>query len=58
MCTEDGRTLNDDDTVRLGKKVKAVLLDYKTVMLVFPVMENGNECRLWETCTKEQLKKY
>lgn len=56
--TEEGYTLKDDDFVRLGKKVKAVYLDYKAAVLVFPVEENGNECRLWETCTKEQLKKY
>ncbi|MGD9162297.1 MAG: hypothetical protein PVG39_28060 [Desulfobacteraceae bacterium] len=56
--TEQGHTLNDNDTVRIGKKVKAVYLDYKAVLLVFPVNENGNECSLWETCSKEQLKKY
>ncbi len=58
VSTEDGCIPGDDDTVRLGKKIKAVLLDYKSVLLVFPVEENSSECRLWETCTKEQLKKY
>ena len=56
--TEYDHTLQDDDIVRIGKKVKAVYMDFKAVVLVFPVKENGNECRLWETCTKEQLKKY
>lgn len=56
--TEDGYVLNNNDTVRLGKKVKAVLLNHMAVLLVFPVKENGNERRLWETCTREQLKKY
>ena len=55
--TEDGYTLKDDDIIRIGKKVKAVYLDYKAVILVFPVKENGSG-RLWETCKKEQLKKY
>ena len=55
--TEKGNTLNDMDMVRIGRKVKAVYLDYKAVILVFPVKENGNG-RLWETCTKEQLKRY
>ena len=55
--TEDGHTLNDDDNVRIGKKVKAVYLDHKSVLLVFPVENNGNG-NLWETCSKEQFKKY
>ena len=56
--TEEGYTLKDDDIVRIGKKVKAVYLDHRSVVLVFPVEDNGNECRMWETCSKEQLKKY
>jgi hypothetical protein len=56
--TEDGYTLQDDDIVRLGKKVKAVYLDHKAVILVFPVKETVNNSQFWETCSKEQLKKY
>jgi tRNA(Ile2) C34 agmatinyltransferase TiaS len=56
--TEEGHILLDDDIVRIGKKVKAVYLDHRAVVLVFPVEDNGNDCKLWETCTKEQLKKY
>jgi hypothetical protein len=56
--TEDGITLKDDDMVRIGKKVKAAYLDHKAVLLVFPVVDNGNRSKLWETCSKEQLKKY
>ncbi len=56
--TESGYILKDDDMVRIGKKVKAVYLDYKAAVLVFPVEENNGECTLWETCSKEQLKKY
>lgn len=56
--TEDGYTLQDDDIVRIGKKVKAVYLDHKAVILVFPVKDAENNSRLWETCSKEQLKKY
>ena len=58
VCTEEGYTLKDDDIVRIGKKVKAVYLDHRAVVLVFPVDEAGDGCRLWETCSKEQLKKY
>ena len=56
--TEDGYALHDDDIIRIGKKVKAVYLDHKAVLLVFPVENNGNKGKLWETCSKEQLKKY
>ena len=56
--TEEGHALRDDDIVRIGEKVKAVYLDYKAVLLVFPVDDSKNGCRLWKTCTKEQLKKY
>ena len=56
--TEEGYTLHEDDVVRIGKKVKAVYLDHRAVVLVFPVRDNGNRCTLWETCAKEQLKKY
>ena len=56
--TEKGTELSDNDTVRLGQKVKAVYLDFRSVVLVFPAEWNENECSLWETCSKEQLKKY
>jgi hypothetical protein len=56
--TEDGYTLQEDNLVRIGKKVKAVYLDHRAVILVFPVKDTENGSSLWETCSKEQLKKY
>jgi hypothetical protein len=53
----DGYTLNDRDTVRLGEKVKAVLMGGRTVLLVSPT-GSGNGGPRWHTCTKEQLKKF
>lgn len=52
-----GYRLEDHDSVRLGEKVKAVLMGGKTVMLVCPSgSDNGGPH--WQTCTKEQLKRY
>lgn len=54
----DGPALNDDEIVRLGKTVKPVLLEGKFVLLVFPAgVEGSGEVR-WQTCTKEQLRKF
>jgi hypothetical protein len=50
----DGYMLNDHDLIRLGEKVKAVLMGGKTVLLVYPSGSNGSA--RWQTCTKEQLK--
>jgi hypothetical protein len=49
--------LQDHDSVRLGEKVKAVLMDGKTVLLVCPSGSDNGGPR-WQTCTKEQLKRY
>ena len=52
-----GHRLEDHDLVRLGEKVKAVLMGGKTVMLVCPSgSDNGGPH--WQTCSKEQLKKF
>ena len=53
----DGQMLNDHDLVRLGEKVKAVLMGGKVVMPVYPTDANNGGAR-WQTCTKEQLKKF
>jgi hypothetical protein len=53
----DGQMLNDYDLVRLGEKVKAVLMGGKVVMPVYPTGSNNGGAR-WQTCTKEQLKKF
>jgi hypothetical protein len=53
----NGYELEDHDSVRLGEKVKAVLMGGKTVLLVCPSGYNNGGPR-WQTCTKEQLKKF
>jgi hypothetical protein len=53
----EGFMLEDHDSVRLGEKVKAVLMGGRTVMLVCP-SGSGNGGPRWQTCTKEQLKRY
>ncbi|MDF9409526.1 hypothetical protein L7E55_14365 [Pelotomaculum isophthalicicum JI] len=54
----DGAALNNDETVRLGKTVKPVLLEGKFVLFVFPAGAEEKIDALWQTCTKEQLRKY
>lgn len=51
----DGELLSDSDQIRLGSKVKSVLLDDRSTLLVF---KSPEEPDLWQTCTKQQLKKY
>lgn len=51
----DGHILNDHDRIRLGEKVKAVLMGGRVVMPVYPTGA-GNGGARWQTCTKEQLK--
>lgn len=51
----EGQILNDHDLVRLGEKVKAVLMGGRVVMPVYPTC-GGNGGARWQTCTKEQLK--
>ncbi|HHW40520.1 MAG TPA: hypothetical protein GXX19_05090 [Syntrophomonadaceae bacterium] len=47
--------LDDGEMVRPGEKIKAVLLDSKMTLLVFPT---GTDYPRWQTCTKDQLKKF
>jgi hypothetical protein len=53
----DGIILNNDEPVLLGEKVKSVLLENKSVLLVCPV-ENNTEGVFWQTCPREYLKSY
>jgi len=55
---DDGRILGDNETVRLGKTVKPVLMEGKYVLLVFPADAGDKKGALWQTCTKEQLRKF
>jgi len=51
----DGESLFDHDRIRLGNKVKSVLLENRSTLLVF---KSPEEPDIWQTCTKQQLKKY
>jgi hypothetical protein len=52
-----GKSPADDDMVRLEDKVKTVLLDGRSVLLLERVGEAGGAVR-WRTCPRQQLKNY
>ncbi len=52
----DGETLSPGEMVRLGEKIKTVLLDGKSVLLVMP--SEGEADAPWRTCPRQLLKKY
>jgi hypothetical protein len=52
--TIDGAVLEDHEKIRLGKKVKAVLMDGKATLLVTKIDGDIK----WETCPKQQLKRF
>lgn len=54
----DGVVLRDEELVMLGEKVKAVLLDGKSVVLVAPREEADTDGIMWQTCTKQQLRNF
>lgn len=54
VMTMDGRKVRDEERVLLGEKIKTVLLEGKSVLLVMPA-ENGVD---WRTCPRQLLKKY
>ncbi|HAU31984.1 MAG TPA: hypothetical protein DCW46_06960 [Desulfotomaculum sp.] len=54
----EGYELAPGELVRLGEKVKAVLLKGVKVLLVNPVSDAGPDGASWETYTKEQLKAF
>jgi hypothetical protein len=56
--TVDGRELDDFERVRLGRKLKAVLLGGKSTLLVCPAGRNGDDTVKWETCSKQFLRAY
>ncbi len=56
--TVDGLLPNDSDKVRLGDKVKAVLLDGKSTLLVNKIESEGDFTAQWETFSKQQLRAY
>jgi hypothetical protein len=52
-----GPPLSERDLVQLGEKVKTVLLDGKSVLLVEPA-EGAADGIAWQTCSKQQLRGY
>jgi hypothetical protein len=53
----DGNLLGNEEGVILGEKIKTVLLDGKSVLLVMPAKDVTEEA-LWRTCPRQLLKKY
>jgi len=53
----DGTELAGDEQVRLGDKVKTVLLEGKAVLLIEPLTDAADHVA-WQTCSKQRLKRY
>ncbi|MDD2852790.1 MAG: hypothetical protein PHY09_12945 [Desulfuromonadaceae bacterium] len=53
----DGGAVENRDMVRLGEKMKTVLLGGKAVLLVVATCGAPDEAR-WQTCSRQQLKRY
>lgn len=51
----EGQMIADDELIYLGETIKAVMLNGKTTLLVFP---NEYEDAKWQTCTKNYLKRF
>jgi tRNA(Ile2) C34 agmatinyltransferase TiaS len=52
-----GPPLTERDLVQLGEKVKTVLLDGRSVLLVVPASDTADGIA-WQTCSKQQLRSY
>lgn len=52
-----GLALQERERVRFGEKVKTVLLDGKSVLLVVP-SAGAEDGIAWQTCSKQQLRSY
>jgi hypothetical protein len=53
----DGPPLKGPELVKLGEKVKTVLLEGKFVLLVVPA-DGAADGTAWQTCSRQQLKNY
>lgn len=53
----DGILLANHEKVKLGEKVKSVLLNHQSHLLVTPINEDSGEVR-WETCSMKYLRDY
>ena len=51
----EGLMIADDELICLGETVKAIMLNGRTTLLVFP---NKAEDAMWQTCTKNYLKRF
>lgn len=54
----EGDILNEFEEVKLGEKVKSVFLNFKKILLVYSKYDDEKNKFIWNTCIKEQLKKY
>ncbi len=54
----DGDILQEHEVVKLGNKVKAVLLEGKTTLPVVPLTVAPGETARWQTCAKEQFRRF
>ena len=52
----EGLEVHNNDLVRLGEKIKTVMMGGKSVLLLSPAEDRDNGEVRWRTCTKEQLK--
>ncbi len=53
----EGELLAENDRIRLGVKIKSVLINEKSVLLVKYLQGSTNEIR-WETCNMKDLRSY
>lgn len=54
----DGCLLTENEKIRLGDKVKAVLIEGKSTLLVNKINNDEKNPVQWETCSKQQLRAY
>ena len=55
---DETRRLEETERIHLGNKVKSVLLEGKSTLLVFAEEESSGGEAVWRTCTKQQLRPY
>ena len=55
--TLDDREVTGDELVRLGDKVKTILIEGKAVLLIEP-LSVPRDGVAWQTCAKQRLKRY
>lgn len=53
----EGILLQENELIKVGDRIKSILLDDKSVLLVNPIHEEDSDIR-WETCSNNILKDY